>query len=166
MLYQLSYTPLSQETDSNRRFHGYEPCEIPLLYPAIFCLEEPFQHVHLLTTRGSHYTTDRLYAFGTRLYIHAHCHVLFLPPNFQSPNSKWEKMELNHPNHNGNCFTGSPATPTVYSPLTRKNRVSNRFIVLCFPLSTSFSAVASLDIFMRLSWVVPFKNSLFQRALR
>lgn len=129
------------------------------------CLEEPFQRVHLLTTRGSHYITDKQYVFGTRLYIPTHCSVLFLPPNFQSPNSKWEKMELNHPSRNGNCFTGSPATSTVYSPKTRKNRVSNRFIVLCFPLSTSFSAVDSLDIFMRLSWVVPFKNSLFQRAL-
>ena len=32
------------------------------------CLEEPFQHVHLLTTRGSHYITDKQYTFGTRLY--------------------------------------------------------------------------------------------------
>ena len=40
----------------------------------------------------------------------------------------------------------------------RNNRVSNRFIVLCFPLSTSFSAVDSLDIFMRL-WTVSLENS-------
>lgn len=60
--------------------------------------------------------------------------VLFLPPNFQSPNSEWEKMESNHPNHNGNRFTVCPATSTEYSPKTRKTRVSNMFIVLCFPL--------------------------------
>lgn len=52
------------------------------------CLEEPFQHVHLLTTRGSHYITDKQYVFGTRLYIPTHCSVLFLPPNFQSPNNR------------------------------------------------------------------------------
>lgn len=52
------------------------------------CLEEPFQPVHLLTTRGSHYITDKQYVFGTRLYIPTHCSVLFLPPNFQSPNNR------------------------------------------------------------------------------
>lgn len=40
------------------------------------------------------------------------------------------------------------------------SRVSNRFIVLCFPLSTSFSAVDSLDIFMRL-WTVSLENSFY-----
>ena len=151
----------------NHHSQEYESCEIPFLYPAIFCLEEPFQHVHLLTTRGKSLTADKQYILGTRPHILL-CTAMrfFLPPNFQSPNSKWEKMESNHPNHNGNRFTVCPATSTEYSPITRKNRVSNRFIVLCFPLSTSFSAVDSLDIFMRLSLVVPFKNSLFQRALR
>lgn len=47
---------------------------------------------------------------------------------------QWEKMESNHPNHNGNRFTICPATSTEYSPKTRGFRVSNMFIVLCFPL--------------------------------
>ena len=47
---------------------------------------------------------------------------------------QWEKMESNHPNHNGNRFTVCPATSTEYSPKTRTPRVSNMFIVLCFPL--------------------------------
>lgn len=47
---------------------------------------------------------------------------------------QWEKMESNHPNHNGNRFTVCPATSTEYSPKTRGFRVSNMFIVLCFPL--------------------------------
>lgn len=51
------------------------------------CLEEPFQHVHLLTTRGSRYITDKQHVFGTRLYIPTHCPVLFPSPNFQSPNN-------------------------------------------------------------------------------
>nr|DAM81995.1 MAG TPA: hypothetical protein [Caudoviricetes sp.] len=51
-------------------------------------MEEPFQHVHLLTTRGSHYITDKQHVFGTRLYIPTHCPALFLPPNFQSPNKR------------------------------------------------------------------------------
>lgn len=33
-----------------------------------------------------------------------------------------------------NRFTVCPATSTEYSPITRKPRVSNMFIVLCFPL--------------------------------
>lgn len=33
-----------------------------------------------------------------------------------------------------NWFTASTATSTEYSPKTRKTRVSNMFIVLCFPL--------------------------------
>nr|DAE27932.1 MAG TPA: hypothetical protein [virus sp. ctDYl1]DAE37877.1 MAG TPA: hypothetical protein [Caudoviricetes sp.]DAI92365.1 MAG TPA: hypothetical protein [Bacteriophage sp.]DAI47819.1 MAG TPA: hypothetical protein [Caudoviricetes sp.]DAM25682.1 MAG TPA: hypothetical protein [Caudoviricetes sp.] len=32
--------------------------------------------------------------------------------------------------------------------------------MLCFPLSTSFSAVDSLDIFMRL-WTVSLENSFY-----
>ena len=40
------------------------------------------------------------------------------------------------------------------------SRVSNRFIVLCFPLSTSFSAVDSLDIFMRLR-TASLENSFY-----
>lgn len=54
--------------------------------------------------------------------------------NFQSLINQWEKMESNHPNHNGNRFTVCTATSTEYSPITRKPRVSNMFIVLCFPL--------------------------------
>ena len=69
--------------------------------------------------------------------IHSHIIPLLSSTlNFQSLINQWEKMESNHPNHNGNRFTVCPATSTEYSPITRKNRVSNRFIVLCFPLSS------------------------------
>lgn len=33
------------------------------------CLEEPFQHVHLLTTRGKSLTADKQYILGTRPHI-------------------------------------------------------------------------------------------------
>lgn len=50
-----------------------------------------------------------------------------------------------------NRFTVCPATSTEYSPITRKPRVSNMFIVLCFPLGCfmpwqSHGVVSDLDI--------------------
>ena len=50
-----------------------------------------------------------------------------------------------------NRFTVCPATSTEYSPITRKPRVSNMFIVLCFPLGCFLpcqphGVVSKLDI--------------------
>ena len=134
-----------QEADSNRRSQEYESCEIPFLYPAIYV---SFQHICTGSPQADCF-----------LHLGQHPHISY-------SDEIMGEDGVEPPEPESNRFTVCTATSTEYSPKTRAPRVSNMFIVLCFPLSTSFSAVDSLDIFMRLSWVVPFKNSLFQRALR
>ena len=55
-----------------------------------------------------------------------------------------------------NRFTVCPATSTEYSPITRKPRVSNMFIVLCFPLGCFMPCqshgVVSEDYSWKVSW--------------
>lgn len=110
--------------------------------------------------RKKTHTDKKQYVRNSDIYIPYIIPLLSSTLNFQSLINQWEKMESNHPNHNGNRFTVCHATSTEYSPRTRKNRVSNRFIVLCFPLSTSFSAVDSLDIFIRLR-TASLENSFY-----
>lgn len=51
------------------------------------------------------------------------------------------------PEPEGNRFTVCAATSTEYSPRTGNSPVSNRFIVLCFPLSNLITASGFTELF-------------------
>ena len=95
--------------------------------PRCTCLEEPFQHVHLLPTRGSHYITDKQYAFGTRLYI-----PCALPCAFPTTKLSGSKQS-ERPESNRNPGRDPVSLPLTYIPHNPDPRVSKVFIVLCLP---------------------------------
>lgn len=124
----------------NHHSQEYESCEIPFLYPAIYV---SFQHICTGSPQADCF-----------LHLGQYPHILFI---LQNSGRRWSRTIRTTM---ATDLQSVPATSTEYSPITRKNRVSNRFIVLCFPLSTSFSAVDSLDIFMRL-WAASLENSFY-----
>ena len=119
-------------------------------------LEEPFQHVHLLPTlRETTLQSDRQQTCP-ELGITFPCAALRYSHAKLSGSRQAERMDSNHQD-----LVYDQVVPSyLHIPNNPDSRVSNRFIVLCFPLSTSFSAVDSLDIFMRL-WTVSLENSFY-----
>lgn len=102
-----------QEADSNRRSQEYESCEIPFLYPAIYV---SFQHICTGNPQAD-------------CFLH-----LGQYPHISYSDEIMGEDGVEPPEPESNRFTVCTATSTEYSPKTRAPRVSNMFIVLCFPL--------------------------------
>lgn len=102
-----------QEADSNRRSQEYESCEIPFLYPAIYV---SFQHICTGSPQADCF-----------LHLGQHPHISY-------SDEIMGEDGVEPPEPESNRFTVCTATSTEYSPKTRAPRVSNMFIVLCFPL--------------------------------
>lgn len=97
----------------NRRSQGYEPCEIPLLHPAIYV---SFQHICTGSPQADCF-----------LHLGQHPHILFI---LQNSGRRWSRTtravkQLVYSQHRYpyGIFSQNPDP-----------RVSNDFFVLCFPL--------------------------------
>ena len=85
-----------QETDSNRRSQGYEPCEIPLLYPAMYMFRRTINGTFtywLPKKAPSHHATDNSQCVQNSVVHSRTENQCFSTPNFQPLNSgrRWSR---------------------------------------------------------------------------
>lgn len=114
----------------NHRLWLRKPERKPLLYPAIHCFEEPFQARSLI----DYYRKFTLPISNTYWELgHTFYHVLpcvFPTTKLSVSKQEWENAELNRPG-----TVNQPSAPYgIILPEPGIIRVSNMFIVLCFPL--------------------------------
>ena len=125
-----------QEADSNRRSQGYESCEIPLLYPAMYMFRRTINGTFtywLPKKAPSHHATDNSQCVQNSVVHSRTENQCFSTPNFQPLNSgrRWSRTARTIM---ATDLQSAPLPLTEYSPKTRKPGLAIWFIVLCFPL--------------------------------
>ena len=114
-----------QETDLNRRSQGYEPCEIPLLYPAMYMFGRT------ISSAFTYWLLEEIHFADSNTYSelgHTFYHVL--PCAFPTTKLSVSK-QAECPESNRNPGSDPVSIPLTYIPHNPDSRVSKVFNVLC-----------------------------------